>query len=91
MKNTYQALSIIVKYFGPTNTRGARIIITCPYLEKSKKVSYSHEYNGSLEQIEALLLDSGIPCLNWIEGEKFQILTIDWSHREKLISFFGAK
>lgn len=60
MKEIDRKIAIIVKYVGPTNTKGSRVKMTLPTWSKSKTIPYNYEFSYSPRMAAAWLAENGV-------------------------------
>jgi len=83
-ENKFQDFSIIVKYIGPTNTKGTRFSINSPYFKKTKYLPWDYSLNSTLDQIGKILIDNSMDVISYSELPNKYILTVSWDDGKKL-------
>lgn len=84
-----QSIALEIKYIPASNTRCARVRVSCKRLGLNKTFSYDYSARGAYEQIEAALIDSGILPSCVLDMGKHYILVIPWSYREQVQAFLS--
>jgi len=65
MNTPENTIAVLVKYVGPTNTKGARIKLTLPLWEKRVWISYNYEER-----------DSEAGALRWFAEANLQVILL---------------
>lgn len=55
-----QSIALEIKFVPPSNSRGAKVKVSCARLGANKTFSYDYSARGAYEQIEAALVSAGI-------------------------------
>lgn len=87
--HTPQSIALEIKYFGATNSKPARVKVTCKRLAANKSFSYDYSARGAYEQIERALIDKGIIPDSVLDMGKHYILVIPWGYREQVVDFLA--
>ena len=87
--NIPQSIALQIKFFGATNSKAARVKVSCQRLGANKSFSYDHSARGAYEQIEKALVDAGIVPSCVLDMGKTYILVIAWAFYEKVNEFMG--
>lgn len=81
-------IAVIVKYHGPTNTRGSRVSLNLTRWNKRVSFSYTHE-GQTLEQACSWFEAKGIPVDSFVELKNEYVLSITWTNRPAVFAAFG--
>lgn len=84
-----QSIALEIKYIPASNTRGAKVRVTCKRLGLNKFFSYDYSARGSYEQIEKALIDKGIVPSCVLDMGKGYVLVIPWSYCEQVMGFLS--
>lgn len=91
MKEIDRKIAIIVKYVGPSNTKGSRVKMTLPTWAKSKTIPYRHDFSGCPHMATAWLAENGVI----VEGEMHlgdsYALYVGFDQAEALRKAFGLE
>lgn len=87
--NIPQSIALQIKFFGATNSRSARVKVTCQRLAANKSFSYDYSARGAYEQIEKALVDAGIVPSCVLDMGKTYILVVPWSFYEQVNAFLA--
>lgn len=82
--NIPQSIALETKYIPASNTRCAKVRVSCKRLGLNKAFSYDYSARGAYEQIEKALIDSGIMPSCVLDMGKTYVLVIPWSYREQV-------
>ena len=85
-ESKFQDFALIVKYHGPTNTKGTRFSINSPYFKKTKYFSWDYSLNSTLDQVGKILIDNSIDVISYSELPNKYILTVKWDEGKKLFN-----
>ena len=84
-----QSIALEIKFIPCTNTRGAKVKVSCARLVANKSFSYDHSARGAYEQIEAALVAAGILPACVLDMGKHYVLVIPWQYREAVQAFLA--
>jgi len=84
-----QSIALEIKFFGATNSRSARVKVTCQRLAANKSFSYDYSARGAYEQIEKALVEKGIVPACVLDMGKYYVLVIPWSFYEEVQTFLA--
>lgn len=87
--NIPQSIALQIKFFGATNSKGARVKVSCQRLGANKSFSYDYSARGAHEQIEAALVEKGILPSCVLDMGKTYILVIPWQYRVEVLAFLA--
>lgn len=78
-------IAIVVKFFQPTNTLGARVKLILPRFDNKSVVFYFHNVEGrdTLEKAENFLAARGIVCEENLDLETHYVLTVPFLGESK--------
>jgi len=83
-----QKIAIICKYYGPTNSHGARVSVAFPLLEKRKMIPYNYSLNNVPGIAHEWLCAQGIKCESFVNDSVGQVIVCDWSQFSALEAVF---
>jgi hypothetical protein len=84
-----QSIALEIKYIPASNTRCARVRVTCKRLGLNKTFSYDYSARGAYEQIEKALIDKGIVPSCVLDMGKTYILVIPWAFYDQVKAFLA--
>ena len=87
--NVPQSIALQIKFFGATNTKSARVKVSCQRLSANKSFSYDYSARGAYEQIEGALISAGIIPSCVLDMGKHYILVVPWSFYEHVKTFLA--
>ena len=87
--NIPQSIALQIKFCGATNSKGARVKVTCQRLGANKSFPYDYSARGAYEQIESALIGAGILPACVLDMGKHYILVIPWQYRESVLAFLA--
>lgn len=89
--STHQ-IGIIVKYHGPTDSKGSRVSLTLPLCDNKRiYIPFDYECRDSLDNAMAALGESGVEVAAHLDMVSHYVLCCDWSERPAISKFFGIK
>jgi hypothetical protein len=81
-------IAILVKYKGPTDHKGSRVVLSLPRHGKKKIIPYDYALRGSPEIAAAFLERHDIRVEGEADAGEETILLV--CHSERLMDLFGA-
>lgn len=87
--NVPQSIALQIKFCGATNSRSARVKVSCQRLGANKSFSYDYSARGAYEQIESALISKGIIPSCVLDMGKHYILVIPWQYRAEVLAFLA--
>jgi hypothetical protein len=87
--NIPQSIALQIKFCGATNSKGARVEVSCQRLGANKSFPYDYSARGAYGQIESALVSAGILPACLLDMGKHYILVIPWSFYEEVLTFMG--
>ncbi len=87
--NIPQSIALQIKFFGATNSKSARVKVTCQRLAANKSFPYDYSDRGAYEQIEKALINNGILPTCVLDMGKHYILVIPWEFYDQVIDFLS--
>lgn len=87
--NIPQSIALQIKFFGATNSKGARVKVSCQRLGANKSFSYDYSARGAYEQIESALVSAGILPACVLDMGKHYILVIPWAFYDQVQAFLA--
>ena len=90
MKNT---IALIISYVHATNTKGSRIRVEAPRMERKAFFSFNHEHRTCVEQIVSILSkEYGLHPIVQAELEKHRhMIGMHFNDWENLVNFFNKQ
>ena len=88
-------IAIIVKYYGPTNTKGSRVRLTLPRWTKNGKpttkwISYDYEQGNAFHTAQAWLEGKGVPVMGRMDIGRKDIAMVDYEHVDRVLDVMGV-
>lgn len=87
--NIPQSIALEIKFFPPSNSRGAKVKVSCTRLVANKSFAYDYSARGAYEQIEKALIDKGILPSCVLDMGKAYVLVVPWQYREQVQAFLA--